>query len=347
MISKLIHTSITTLLIILFSHAVIGQQEKKEETTGVEKHSSTIYVISNRETEFRDSTYSTCNKVKTSASLDFIIANSTSKDSLQIRKTDSTNFISEITSVKGDWLIFVHGDAKTFEQSILRGIVIKELYNINVIVFSWPSKSPNLHGARNLKNSQFNVGKSLNHFVSLLQFVEDFKQINPSFQDGNKVSILFHSLGNLYMQRLIENKFQNGLPDDLFDNLILNAAAVNQRNHNEWVEKINTQDRIFINSNKHDFNLKGLRIFTAAGKQLGEKVTPVLAKNASYTHFDKSVGFRFRTGQTHSYFIGKIPAKSKNIKEFYSSIIHGDQPSFNDQIRFQLRKDSLGYEIIF
>ncbi|MDB4835007.1 alpha/beta hydrolase [Cyclobacteriaceae bacterium] len=347
MSSKLIYTSIIHLLIILCSHTVVGQQEKKEEATEVDKNSSRVYVISNRQTESKDSINFTSNNVKTSASLDFIIADFTSTDSLQIKKTDSTAFTSQITSIKGDWLIFVHGDSKTLEQSIYRGREIKELYNINVIVFSWPSKSSNLHGLRNLKNSQTNVAKSINHFHTLLQFAAAFRQKNSSFKDESKLSILFHSLGNLYMQRLIENHLQEGLPNDLFDNLILNAAAVNQKNHHEWVEKINIQNRIYINSNKHDFNLKGLRIFTSSGKQLGEKITPELAENVTYTHFDKSVGFKFKTGQTHTYFIGKIPDKSKNIKDFYSSLLHGEKPIFNNHEKFKLRKDSLGYEIMF
>ena len=51
-------------------------------------------------------------------------------------------------------------------------------------------------------------------------------------------------------------------------------------------KKIKIQDKLYITSNKSDFNLKGLHIFTKNGKQLGEKITPVLASNANYIHFD-------------------------------------------------------------
>jgi esterase/lipase superfamily enzyme len=343
MIGKSFKLYILFLFTTIALHTVNGQETKQLQT----KTASKVYVISNRQVNFKDNRYTALNSVKENTSLDFITASAYSKDSLQISKTDSIEFLSEISSIEGNWLVFVHGDAKTFEQSILRGLAIKEQYNINVIVFSWPSKSSNLHGVRNLKNSQFNVGVSLNHFVNMLYFIQKFKEVNPAFGDDKKISLLFHSLGNLYMKKFIENELQAGFSNELFDNLILNAAAVNQEDHKIWVEKLNIQKRIYNNSNKHDFNLKGLRIFTKEGKQLGEKITPVLAKNTNYTFFDKSVGFRIMTGRTHSYFIGKLPSKSRNIKEFYSLLFHGEEPEFSNQSKFYLRKDNLGNEIIF
>ncbi len=330
------------MLIILFASSVSANTKLVNSDKVVS--SPNVYVISNRVTALIDNELVTINKVKSNTGLDFIKANLNSNDSLNIEKLDSVDFLSEISLLKGNWLVFVHGDAKTLEQSILRGLKIQKLYNINVIVFSWPSRDLSIHGIKNFKISQSHVAESLGHFVKVLEFVHLFREKNPSFLKEQKISLFFHSLGNLYMKKFIENDLQKSFPDRLFDNIILNAAAVNQKNHKEWVEKLNMQNHIFIISNKHDFNLKGARIFTSDGKQLGEKIKLPLASNASYINFDKAIGFRFPTGYTHTYFIGEMA--TENIKEFYSTIFHGGNPNFKDENTFKIRRDNIGYEII-
>jgi len=159
--------------------------------------------------------------------------------------------------------------------------------------------------------------------------------------------MFLHSLGNYYLENLvIQTKSLCG-PPAVFDNLVLNAAAVNQEQHNEWVEKLNFQHRIYITSNVSDFNLKGARIFTKDGKQLGEKIKPPLAETAIYVNFTKAVGFRFPTGTTHTYFIGEVPDKSMNIRQFYKDIMHGLEPDLQDAQMFKTRSDGLGHDIIF
>jgi hypothetical protein len=93
-------------------------------------------------------------------------------------------------------------------------------------------------------------------------------------------------------------------------------AAVNQKNHNLWAEQLIFQKRLCITCSRQDFNLKGVRILTKDGKQLGEKIKEPLATNAQYVNFSKAAGFRFPTGTTHIYFIGEVPDKSINVKSF-------------------------------
>ena len=132
----------------------------------------------------------------------------------------------------------------------------------------------------------------------------------------------------------------------LFDNVIINAAAVEQKNHTKWVEQLQFQKNIFINSNRRDFNLNGLRISTKHGKQLGQKVTHPFASNAVYFDFTKSVGFRIPTGPSHTYFIGKIPERNKNICLIYSEMLHGHMPDLADETRFTKRRKSSGDLIV-
>jgi hypothetical protein len=143
--------------------------------------------------------------------------------------------------------------------------------------------------------------------------MRSFRQLNPAFQSWAGLSMFFHSLGNYYLEYLVLQTKSLCGPPALFDNLALNAAAVNQDQHQEWVEKLFFNCRIYITSNVSDFNLKRARFFTKDGKQTGEKIKLPLAENAKYVNFKKPVGFRLPTWATHTYFIGNITDMSLNI----------------------------------
>jgi esterase/lipase superfamily enzyme len=308
---------------------------------------TSIYVITNRVIDSSQINQSFLNRVKSDPGLTFMQVIYHGNDSLEIVPMDSTRFISGIQGKYNDWLLFVHGDSKTFRQAVMRGFDIQELYDVNVIVFSWPSKDPEINGIKNFKNSRQNVIASNGHFTSAICLMRSFRELNPDFQSGARLSMFFHSLGNYYLENLVKQTKSFCGPPAVFDNLILNAAAVNQEQHNEWLEKLHFQQRIYVTSNKSDFNLKGVRIFTKDGKQLGEKIKPPLHPAAIYVNFTKAVGFRFPTGTTHTYFIGEVPDKSMNIKLFFGNMMHGLEPDLQDARMFKTRSDGLGHDIIF
>lgn len=329
---------ITTFLLFVLGTIPVFSQDSSKSTS--------IYILSNRVLTYENNTPIALNSVKKSAHLDYLKANKHSQDSLQIEKIDSTLFLSEISHLEGNWVVFVHGDAKTLEQSISRGLKIQNLYNVNVLIYSWPSKDPNMNGCKNFKQSQLNVDESLNHFMEALRFTQVFKETNPEFLKTKKMSLFIHSLGNLYLEKMIKNKLQIDLPQHLFDNVILNSAAVNEKNHKSWVQKLNIQQHLFIISNKNDFNLKGAHLFTSNGKQLGEKITSPLADNVTYLNFNKTIGFKFPTADSHTYFIGNMPLKNIHLKTFYNCILHGNNPDFTDGSIYRKRKDNISFEVI-
>lgn len=306
-----------------------------------------IFVITNRQIDTSNVQFSFTNNVNKGASLTFYRVNASSIDSLQLTPLDSTAFVAEIMDIKNqDWVLFIHGDGKPFEQAAIRGLNIQNTHKVRVIVFSWPSKDAHLSGLKNFNNSHQNVEKSLNHFNSVLNTMVGLRNSKTDFLNGHTLSLFLHSLGNYYLDCMGNKKMFLEKQPLLFDNVIINAAAVEEKNHINWVEKIHFQNNIFINSNKRDFNLKGLRIFTKHGKQLGEKVISPYANNAVYFNFTKSVGFRFPTGTTHTYFIGKVPEKNKNIRLFYYEILHGLKPDLDDKTRFKIRPKSFGDIIV-
>jgi esterase/lipase superfamily enzyme len=307
----------------------------------------TIYIITNRTMETNCENLSFNNDVNENTQLTFLKVTLNKSEKAISHLLNYDDFMVQVCYKTSDWLLFVHGDSKTYEQSVKRGFDIQKTHNINVIVFSWPSKVSDLTGLKNLNNSKHNVLKSMHHFNKLLSFMASFKKTNKAFNENAKLSMLLHSLGNLYLENLGKEHATERKSDNIFENIIINSAAVNQKMHNDWVEKINLQKRIYITNNKSDFNLKGKHIFSKDGNQLGEKAKNPMAKNANYVQFSKAVGFRFPTGTTHTFFIGNVPDKSKNIGDFYFDAFHGVQIDFSDQSQFIKAKKGVGYDIIF
>ena len=306
-----------------------------------------IYVITNRQADTSEVKFSFTNQVDSDPSLTFMRVNVSSSDSIRLTRLDSTVFVNEITGIKNqNWLLFIHGDSKTFEEAVLRGLNIQNMHKVRVIVFAWPSKKLKINGLKNLRTSYENVKKSSHHFHSVLKTMVGLRNSPTNFLHQKHLSVFLHSLGNNYLEDMVNSDFQLDASPLLFDNVILNAAAVEMENHSKWVEGLQFQNNIFINSNKRDLTLWALRFFTWHGIQLGQKAKLPLARNAVYFNFTKSVGCRIDPRTTHTYFFGKLMDKKENLRLLYYELMHGLQPNLEDKTRFAKRRKSLGEIIV-
>ena len=134
---------------------------------------------------------------------------------------------------------------------------------------------------------------------------------------------------------MVQNKLLNYIPEGLFSNFILNAAAVNQYQHQKWLEKLNIQERIYVTINNDDFTLHGAMILRAS-KQLGLGYRGSTAMNAHYVNFS-DVATR-----EHNLFLGKSATEKNNpyIYLFYKQAFHGSAVSFNENTGFQIFRPS-------
>lgn len=339
--------AVLVLFISLFNISIALSLSRESIAVSELEAGDSIYVITNREIDTTHKELAFTYKVDETARLKFLKV--TLNDSLEIinQQLSSEDFMLEVCTKTFDWLLYVHGDGKTYNESVQRGFDIQNTYNVNLIVFSWPSELPNINGLKNFKNSERNVTKSVGHFNQLISFMKDFKENNMSFQEEASLSMLLHSLGNLYLKELLNATDSEQINDTIFENIIMNSAAVNREHHQKWVERVSFQKRIYITNNHYDYSLKGLHIYTKHGNQLGEEFNGAMAKNANYVHFTEAVGFRTPTSNTHTYFIGEIPRESQNIRSFYNTIFQGNQIDFSDPTQFVKREEELGYDIVF
>lgn len=244
-----------------------------------------------------------------------------------------------------DWVLLIHGDSKAPVDAAVRGLEVQNLHHVKVIVFSWPSKMSTQNGLKNFRNSRGNVEAGLAHFRELLLTMQKYRN-SQIWPQGNKLSLFMHSLGNYYLELSEKEGMLEGIDPDLFDNVIINAAAVELEGHAAWVDDLRISKRIYIISNAKDFNLRGARLFTSAGKQLGGPVEAPLAENAIYINFTEAVGFKLPTWVSHTYFVGEMPSRSNNIRTFYSTIFHGREADLDDPEMFKARLDGLGVDIL-
>ncbi len=261
----------------------------------------------------------------------------------EIKILDDCKALSEDNN---DWLVFVHGDSKTFSDAAIRGLKIQNLYHVKVLVFSWPSQMEKGNGIKNFNNSKINAAAGVAQFKELLLLIQKHKNRHQWPEKPYHLSLFLHSLGNYYLERLVKDSLLADLDSNLFDNLIINAAAVNQEAHANWVDRLHIQKRIYITSNKHDFSLNGLRIFSNSGKQLGERLKLPLSSGAYYINFTKAIGFTLPTSDSHTYFIERMTNVSGNIKDFYKDLFHGRAVNLADSTKFIRRNDGLGYNIL-
>jgi hypothetical protein len=304
-----------------------------------------VLVVTNRVGNPLDSNYAQFkNFITPNGKLKYFVYNSQNKKAPMHQLASSSEFTSKLITGY-DWVLYIHGDSRTIEEAISRGIEIQHEYKVKLIVFSWPSKMKGTKAVKNLKNTLRNVTQGVPHFLNILDILAKYKHEKNWPGKGQSLSLFFHSLGNYYIEVAAKESFLEKLPANLFDNLILNAAAVNEKGHIDWLKKVNIQKRIYVNSNKRDFMLNGLRIFTRKKKLLGERIKPPVLATANYVNFTKAIGMTIPHFHSHNYFIDRTIRKSTNIRQYYSDLFHGKKVDLSKRSIFSPRKNGTGYNI--
>lgn len=342
-VTFLVSTLILTL--VFLSEILMAQEVLKVDNTT--ESANKIFVVTNRSLIEADASQLVFdNELDEKKKHSFLTATLVDQQ-WTYQQEESLHQLFAQSSNENDWLFFVHGDGKSLQLAVERANEIQKLHNINVLVYAWPSRDEDLGGIKNFKNSYKNVELSASMLHSIIAEIVDFRVQNAEYFENYQLSMFMHSLGNYYMEQMVDAGYLNHMNQKVFDNIILNAAAVEQEDHNVWVEKINMADRIYINSNDDDISLSGLRFLTKLGRQLGESALAPYAKNAIYVNFTDAVGFPGSMGPSHSYYFASITDKSENIKQYYSTIFHGQAAPLFDSELFSYVPKEEKYSIRF
>lgn len=249
-----------------------------------------------------------------------------------IGDTAYVKYIPEVDSVstrfesQNSFLIYVDGYGKKFEQTMERGFELSERFNLNLVVFDWPTDY------MAMRKAVYNASDVTVGFIKAMKTFDDF---HKRYFEQSVVSVIFHSLGNHIIRNVAMQNLMDKMPANLFTNIILNAAAVPQGNHMKWVERLKIQKRIYITKNENDFNLRGAAILRMT-RLLGLSRKQQYAKNAYYVDFSEIATFE------HNLFLGKSELENKNpdIFKFYNMAFQGKEAFSSDLIGFHILRPS-------
>jgi len=224
--------------------------------------------------------------------------------------------------VHRDFLVYVDGHGKTFDQILERGFEVSKRFNINLIIFDWPTDY------MALRKTAYNADEITPAFVSTMA---DLDLLRRKSFGHSTISVIFHSMGNHILKNIIDQRLQDYLPHDMFSNIIMNAPAVKQFRHNRWVDKLHIQDRIYVTINDDDRPLHGAMVLRMA-RQLGTGYRGNPASNAIYVNFSEIATTE------HNLFLGRSLAEINNVQiyRFYQEAFQGNQvdmirkPGFRD-----------------
>jgi hypothetical protein len=256
----------------------------------------------------------------------FLFVAGTRGDSAFIAPIHNMEDVSDSVFLQRDFLVYVDGHGKTFDQLLERTFEVSGRFGINMILFDWPTDY------LALRKTAYNATEVAPNFVKAMnQFSHWQKKYYPSVS----VSAIFHSMGNRILENVSDSHLLENMPEDLFTNLILNAAAIKLLNHEKWLERLAIQKRIYITINQNDRTLYGAKLVRLA-HQLGLGNRNRTADNAKYIDFTPVAGIE------HNLFIGKSEAGKNNefIYNFYHQAFHSEEVDFGNERNYQILSPS-------
>jgi len=238
--------------------------------------------------------------------------------------TDAMQLMPE----KRDIVVYAEGMGKIFTANVERALLMRSQYNVNVVMFDYASINTTYRPSRNFRFARSNARRSAPQYFRLLQLIQQARQDKEDWVEHVKVSTFCHSMGNIIFMEMMKHQPYDQLNQTPFiDNVVLNAACVPSKHHKEWVEHIRFANKIYINYNRSDWQLKGAHLLTLAS-QLGEKPKRSRAANANY------VNFHDQGGRQHSYFLN-FPQNdyrmTQEMRDYFAQLFSGNSAVLEEE----------------
>lgn len=250
-------------------------------------------------------------------------------------------------------LFFVHGYNNDVEDVLKTAFELESLYDVIVVPFTWPANGGGvISGTASYLSDKSDARAStgaMNRFVEKIQFYHSLlteaalakvkSDVNTRYPDKTnptaasslyshlvdkscsvKINLLCHSMGNYLLKHSLMTS-ENSTSDLIFDNICLVAADTNNKEHAQWVEKLDVRKRIYIVINEDDSALKVSRI--KPGKQqlarLGHYLKKLNSDNAHYIDFTDVK----HVDSEHTYFKGDSVNKNASLKMVFGKMFCG------------------------
>jgi esterase/lipase superfamily enzyme len=234
-------------------------------------------------------------------------------------------------------LLYVHGFNNKWKAVYNRLRQLEDLYGVIPIAFAWPS---------GMEGIPLNDYREKKRFAMLSSEALDrtLEKLNECFEKSEKhcgqtINLLMHSMGNYLFKGLFTQGHYSG-ETRIFDNVIMAAADVNNRDHKDFVNKIQCRGNVYITINKDDFAL-GISSTKLGKKQkarLGE-TRRHLDADAIYVDFSKSKGTNFGNN-SHTYFLGEPVKGNVNIERFFEGVFNGRDAEEDMDLKYDSKRNT-------
>jgi esterase/lipase superfamily enzyme len=247
-------------------------------------------------------------------------------------------------------LFFIHGYNNDVEDVMKASYEIERLYEVIVVPFTWPANGGGkISGTASYLSDKADARASsgaLNRAVGKIQqlhlmltaarktqlFERAQKKHPDNGQDAQShfvklvekdcpvtLNLLCHSMGNYVFKNTLKTG-DNATSKLVFDNICLVAADANNKNHAQWVGKLDVRKRINIVINENDSALKVSRIKPGDEQlaRLGHYTRKLNSPNAHYIDVTDAE----HVGSEHTYFKGDAIAND-SLKFIFKEMFNG------------------------
>ena len=254
------------------------------------------------------------------------------------------------TGPRKDLLLFVHGFNNDVEAVVERAWALQRTYNLEVVPFTWPANGGGVTGVASYKSDKRDARASIGALDRVLEKMRDYlkgfrekrleairKQVVKKATDRGeaheelmarlaerdcpfRINLMLHSMGNYLFKNLLNSSIFNGR-ELTFDNVVMAAADTNNKNHKDWVDRIQARNRVYVTINEKDSALRASRIKGGEEQlaRLGHYPYNLDSRQTVYVDFTGAP----KVGDSHAYFEGK-PTDNKKVFRFFKDALHGD-----------------------
>lgn len=234
----------------------------------------------------------------------------------RVELLDQVAFLEAARAGSKSCVFYIHGFNKSFVETLEQAAAIENLYDVDVIPFSWPS----LPEAVEIKEAYLKVRAvaeaSSTELDALLQWCEKVGSL-PGDQQRS-VNLLAHSEGNYLLQKYLESSaFQAGETRGL-TNVVLSQADVESENHQAWVAKLEADGpAVYVTINRHDKKLHEVEEEGHQPKRLGNSAPSDVQTGITYVDFTE--GEHVNTEHT----LWQKAIANDAVKSFFAAVLNG------------------------
>jgi len=215
-------------------------------------------------------------------------------------------------------LFFVHGFNNDFKDVIERANFLEQKYRLELVVFTWPSNGGGIKGVLSYKSDKREAQLSVNALDRIMERLSEYMLKHRDTACQQSFNLMMHSMGNYLFKNLLKSSVYNG-ESLLFDNIVMAAADVNNKNHQAWVDKIAFRKRLYITINENDNALFSSRLKFGQKQlaRLGHYSLNLCSKHARYIDFSSAA----HVGSSHAYFEDAL--RNRKVFRVFNSALNG------------------------